>query len=172
MVKIYPQFKKNDTTLFLSFFTFSSHCIPIYQKHIKSTQNSPATPRMSGSMPYETGQLLDIDRDDLISHVVGSAKDKCKTHSSWKKFWMDHTGRQWPICQTHNCSKNATCGAHIFIKGLQRKNGYCFILPTCTTCNKVAENDWTRHDPVEWESAKLNAVAVVTSYPRGALEYY
>ena len=96
---------------------------------------------MSLAQPWELGWFVDFEDGDEISHVVGSGQQKPNPQPSWKKFWLAHSGKQWPdTCRIYNCGNpiNTTAtpgvGAHIYIKkqGLQQN----FILPTCNSCNQ------------------------------------
>ena len=96
---------------------------------------------MSLAGPWKAGDSVDFDVYDEISHVVGSSKQKPSPQSSWVKYWLAHSGRQWPnTCQIKGCSNQATLGAHIYIKrqGLQEN----FILPACIPCNNSAEEHY------------------------------
>eukprot|EP01064_Diplonema_japonicum_P039464 TRINITY_DN9901_c0_g1_i1.p1 TRINITY_DN9901_c0_g1~~TRINITY_DN9901_c0_g1_i1.p1 ORF type:complete len:124 (+),score=9.99 TRINITY_DN9901_c0_g1_i1:52-423(+) len=115
------------------------------------------------SEKWEEGDCLILDEDELIAHVVGSSCDR--KGKSWKRFWEEHSGRMWPArCQTHNCGNAAAVGAHVHVKGVQTRNKFYFILPTCQSCNMAPENNWTRHTTVGWESVKQRALVVAAEY--------
>jgi hypothetical protein len=97
------------------------------------------------------GECLSLNLDDDVSHVIGSSKHKPRT--SWKKYWMGHTGRIWPQkCQMFGCVNPPTVGAHVYVKRFQNN----FILPTCQSCNKDPQLEYG----VRWSSAKANAEVV------------
>ena len=99
-------------------------------------------------MSWTNGEIIDIDDDDKVSHVVGSSGQT----GNWKKFWSDHTNRSWPrTCQILGCGNEAEVGAHVYVKNCHQT----FILPTCQTCNKDGI-----HDYPNWVSCKQRAVAV------------
>eukprot|EP01059_Diplonema_ambulator_P035929 TRINITY_DN869_c1_g2_i1.p1 TRINITY_DN869_c1_g2~~TRINITY_DN869_c1_g2_i1.p1 ORF type:complete len:565 (+),score=71.89 TRINITY_DN869_c1_g2_i1:64-1695(+) len=120
---------------------------------------------MSGYSKYEEGDVIYLEDDDVISHVVGSSCDK-KASSGWKKFWMEHSGRKWPRkCQTHGCRATAEVGALVHVKCLHLRNRY-FILPTCQACIKDPENNYYGKY-TNWEHAKKGAVVVATKCAMG-----
>ena len=107
-------------------------------------------------MDYEKGLKIIMDEDDLVTHVVGSSKDR----GNWKAFWLKHAGRKWPdVCQIYNCGNPAQVGAHVYIKH-NKSNKWCFILPTCQSCNKDSTAEWGAVD--SWVSVKLGAAVVCT----------
>ena len=100
-------------------------------------------------MAWRNGDNMVVELDDEISHVIGSSADK----RNWKKYWMDHTDRNFPRkCQIYGCGNPAQVGAHVYIKYLRQN----FILPTCQACNKDPEQQYGRGTV----SAKAKAVVV------------
>ena len=87
-------------------------------------------------MRWEDGNVLILEPDDRVSHVIGSSKQK----GNWKKFWLKHSGRKWPKeCRILQCNEKAKVGAHVYVKGLPNQN---FILPTCQGCNRDPEQEY------------------------------
>ena len=100
-------------------------------------------------MAWINGDLLELDQDDEVSHVVGSSAQK----GNWKQYWMEHTGRQFPLkCQIYSCGNKATVGAHVYVKGFRQN----FILPTCQSCNKDPEQEYGTSE--SWRFVKAKAV--------------
>ena len=103
-------------------------------------------------MAWKNGELLYLDLDDEVSHVVGSSAQG----GNWSKYWEQHTGRQFPkTCQIFNCGKDATVGAHVYVKRYRQN----FILPTCQSCNKDPEQEYNGKSEC-WVSVKAKAVVV------------
>ena len=99
-------------------------------------------------MSWNNGDLVVIEDDDLVSHVIGSSGQR----GNWKQFWCAHTARQWPSrCSIQRCGNDAEVGAHMYIKGSHQT----FIVPTCQTCNKDGICDYPN-----WVSVNNSVVAV------------
>jgi hypothetical protein len=113
---------------------------------------------------------LKLTKNDLICHVIGSGAD----HSNWKSNWIRqmenvHGNYKWPNkCQIYNCGSSATDGAHIFIKN-RRSNKYCYILPTCHSCNTSHQYDYKGVN-TDWMSAKDGAVCIKIDLNEACLE--
>jgi hypothetical protein len=105
-------------------------------------------------MAWANGEFITLDLGDEVAHVIGSSSQKSK-EGSWKKYWINHTGRQFPQkCQIYSCGNPAVLGAHVYLKHLRQN----FILPTCHDCNMDPEQAYGDSD--NWVSVKANAVVV------------
>jgi len=111
----------------------------------------------SGSINgFKKGEIIKLGKEDEVSHVVGSSKDK----KNWKEFWLKYTNLQWPKkCQIYNCGEEPTVGAHVYIKYFTGNRWY-YILPTCQSCNMDADTDYGKRSA--WCSTKIGAVVAAT----------
>ena len=99
-------------------------------------------------MAWEQGDWFILDKEDEVSHVVGSSLQR----GNWKQYWLKHSGRKWPAkCQIHGCGQPASVGAHVYIKFKQQN----FILPTCQECNRDPKKKYPN-----FKKTKVNALAV------------
>ena len=77
----------------------------------------------------------------LISNIVGSSSD----HGSKKLYWERHSKLKFSMCQVDQCRRQASVGAHVWVRKLQPRWWGCwpwswtstptdktvFILPLC-----------------------------------------
>ena len=79
---------------------------------------------------------MELDTEDEVIYLLCSRVGK-GFFQSWKKFWLHHTGNNWPIrCQISGCEYQATFGGQVRVLG----HPGIFILPSCWDCYE--ENEW------------------------------
>lgn len=65
----------------------------------------------------------------------GTSERFCKC-GSWKDHWLNFSNKEWPEkCSFANCNNKAELGAHIY----DTKDHKEFIVPACSSCNKIKE---------------------------------
>ena len=75
-------------------------------------------------------------------NVVGTSWQR-PPGDSWKEYWLEQTGRDWPkTCCFEECEKEACLGGHVYIEEYQTRAQ--FILPICNSCNSAVLNDFSR----------------------------
>ena len=83
---------------------------------------------------------VNLTSKDEVQNIKGTGV--CKTSSSWRQFWINMGGGNWPReCRIFGCTKRATDGAHVRIGGIDDD---IFIIPMCKTCNTPNNTQWMR----------------------------
>ena len=69
--------------------------------------------------------------EETVYNLIGTGA--CTTgDSSWKKYWLRKSGRQWPAeCSIWGCKTSPTDGAYVKINN----ESDFHILPMCHKCN-------------------------------------
>ena len=81
-----------------------------------------------------------LQQGDEIRNIHGTARCHSRYHS-WKQFWIQKSDKDWPNeCRIAGCTKPATDGTHVKVKGRQ----HYYILPTCHHCNTSKHDEWLR----------------------------
>merc|ERR1719295_510321 len=84
-----------------------------------------------------------------VSNVVGSSTDT----GSKKEYWEQKSGKKFGSCQISACEKEASVGAHLWVKG-KTSNKVAYIAPICQTHNKKSSGDYP-NTMMTKETAKL-----------------
>ncbi|CBY23112.1 unnamed protein product [Oikopleura dioica] len=116
----------------------------------------------------EVGQLEKLKKDTLVAHVIGSSSDKRNHLGRYKKA----VGKPElaPRCAKRMCSKPASLGGHVWIKG-RNSNEICYIVPLCSSCNNSKSENFNGRAS-DWFPVKANTQALVTKVVPGMFQNY
>ena len=92
----------------------------------------------------EQGLVLQVENhtERAVGNVVGTSWQRAPGNS-WKEYWLERTGRDWPdTCCFEECDNEADVGGHVHVEEYQ--NRVKFILPICNSCNSAVQNDFRR----------------------------
>ena len=107
-----------------------------------------------------------------VCNVVGSSKDKPRNATSWKNFWIQSSGKNWPTsCPICSRTQIRMLGGHMYVKG-ENAGTEEFILPICSKyCNNNRKIDYNSKYPgrTEWVEIQLTNEISLERVPREAI---
>ena len=97
-----------------------------------------------------------LTEEDRVENIEGTRACAPRGfNNSWKQYWKDNTGKDWPPkCPIFRCTNSPCCGGHVHIDGHSTK---VYIIPMCNSCNNPQNKAWmmvkTRTEAVDVEKA-------------------
>ena len=86
-----------------------------------------------------------------VKNVSGTGDDKPQEFGTWKKFYTEGGGLEWPrLCRVKGCQKPADGGGHVVV---EFKDSDVYIVPMCGKEHNTAQN-------MDWLPIKQNTVAL------------
>ena len=79
---------------------------------------------------------LILRNNDDVENIQHKHTPKPWGYSSWKEYWCDHSGEEWPeTCRYRGCGENADGSAHVIVNDDEE---YEYIIPMCNEHNSPA----------------------------------
>jgi hypothetical protein len=104
---------------------------------------------------HEEELVLQVENhtERAVGNVVGTSWHRLPG-KSWKKYWLERTGREWPkTCCFEECDNEARVGGHVHIE--EYKSRVQFILPICNSCNSAVQNDFRREQVPQSPASRI-----------------
>ena len=92
---------------------------------------------------------IELTQDDKVRNIKGTKQCLPKGFTSWKKYWIHETRRNWPgNCRRNGCTRSTVGGCHVHVNAffhltlLQCFSTHVYIIPMCNVCNSPQNTSW------------------------------
>lgn len=91
------------------------------------------------SEPSKMSNIL-MTQHNRVKNITGTRACAPREVSTWKRYWMKETGRDWPKrCRISGCGEPAIGGGHVHVYGYYDN---VYIIPMCNSCNNSIKTSW------------------------------